>query len=407
MTVIDTPYEDLLKEVLENGSYKEDRTGTGTYSTFGAQLRYDLSESFPLVTTKKVNFHSVLGELLWFLKGSTNNQWLKDRNIKIWNEWADEYGQLGSIYGAQWRNWYHPSEAEISVPIRDVPVKGTSRERSNEVISNYTMGLSMLSKKYPHINPMVLQIWRNNFASYLLSPDWEDVNVFAQELACAPGFSQWYAHPDNYRIFPQYYGTRRLGKETAIFIPESYAKEIEDSPLATLHDDKNGNPAVLRKSIVVDQVANIVDTIANNPDSRRIILNAWNVGELANMALPPCHAFFQFYVKDGKLSGMLTQRSADLFLGVPFNLASYALLIHMTARLTGLEVGELVWTGGDCHIYANHVEQVKTQISRTPKQYPQIKFNNDPKTPLWDYDFEDVEVVGYDPHPFIKGAVAV
>ena len=264
---IPTPYEDLLRDVLENGTKKSDRTGTGTRSVFGRQIRYDLSDSFPLITTKKVHTKSIIGELLWFLNGDSNVGYLQDNGIRIWNEWADDNGDLGPVYGVQWRSWPTPDGGHI------------------------------------------------------------------------------------------------------------------------------------------DQITNVVEDLKNNPDSRRHIVSAWNVSEIDNMALPPCHLLFQFYVADGKLSCQLYQRSADLFLGVPFNIASYSLLTHMVAQQTGLEVGEFVWTGGDCHIYDNHVEQVTEQLSREPRPYPQLELNK--ANTLFDYDFNDFTITGYDPHPPIKGKVAV
>ena len=268
-SAIPTPYEDLLRDVLEHGTHKEDRTGTGTTSVFGRQLRFDLAgDSFPLITTKRVHFKSVALELLWFLRGDSNVRWLQEQGVSIWDEWADADGELGPVYGVQWRSWPTPDGRHI------------------------------------------------------------------------------------------------------------------------------------------DQISNVVEQIRANPDSRRLIVSAWNVGELENMALPPCHAFFQFYVADGKLSCQLYQRSADLFLGVPFNIASYALLTRMVAQQCGLEAGEFVWTGGDCHIYDNHREQVATQLSREPYPYPTLSFARHPESIL-DYRLEDLEVNGYQHHPGIKAPVAV
>lgn len=264
---IPTPYEELLKNVLEHGAQKSDRTGTGTRSLFGHQLRYDLSKSFPLLTTKKVYFHGVIGELLWFLRGESNVSWLQENKIRIWNEWADDNGELGPVYGVQWRSWPTPDGQHI------------------------------------------------------------------------------------------------------------------------------------------DQIQAVMDQLKNNPDSRRILVSAWNVSELDKMALMPCHLLFQLYVADGKLSMQVYQRSADMFLGVPFNIASYAALTHMFAQQTDLEVGELIWTGGDVHIYNNHVEQVKEQLSREPRKYPQLKLKK--AQSIFDYSFEDFEVEGYDPHPAIKAPVSV
>ena len=261
-------YLNLLETILEKGVKKEDRTGTGTKSVFGHQMRFDLSEGFPLVTTKKLHLKSIIYELLWFLDGDTNTKYLTDNGVRIWNEWADENGDLGPVYGAQWRSW-----------------KGA-----------------------------------------------------------------------------------------------------------------NGK--------TVDQITDAINQIKNNPDSRRIIVSAWNVGELDQMALMPCHAFFQFYVADGKLSCQLYQRSADSFLGVPFNIASYALLTMMMAQVTGLEAGDFVHTLGDAHIYSNHMEQVDLQMSRETKKLPTMKINPDVKS-IFDFKFEDFELEGYNPHPHIKGAVAI
>ena len=262
------PYEEFLKHVLDTGVKKEDRTGTGTISVFGGQLRYNLGEYFPLITTKKVHLKSIIYELLWFLKGETNIGYLKENGVSIWDEWADENGDLGPVYGKQWRCW----------------------------------------------------------------------------------------------------------------------------------ESKDGQ--------VIDQIQQALDMIRNTPDSRRILVNAWNVGEISKMALMPCHTMFQFYVANGKLSCQLYQRSADLFLGVPFNIPSYALLTIMMAQVTGLEPGDFVHTFGDAHIYLNHMEQVKKQLSREPKPYPKMKLNPN-VTDLFDFDFEDFTLEGYDPHPGIKAPVAV
>ncbi|SEM09821.1 thymidylate synthase [Chryseobacterium taichungense] len=261
-------YLDLLQHILDNGTDKTDRTGTGTRSVFGYQLRYDLSKGFPLVTTKKVHMKSIIYELLWFLKGDTNIKYLKDNGVSIWDEWADENGDLGPVYGAQWRSW----------------------------------------------------------------------------------------------------------------------------------NGADGN--------VVDQITEVIDQIKKNPDSRRLIVSAWNVAEIPNMALAPCHALFQFYVADGKLSLQLYQRSADVFLGVPFNIASYALLLMMVAQVCELEVGDYVHSFGDVHIYNNHFEQVKKQLSRDPRPLPTMKLNPEIKD-IFNFDFEDFTLENYDPHPGIKAPVAV
>jgi len=261
-------YLDLMRHVHENGTVKTDRTGTGTKSVFGYQSRFDLSKGFPLVTTKKCHLRSIIHELLWFLQGDTNIAYLKENGVRIWDEWADEDGNLGPVYGSQWRSWPTP-------------------------------------------------------------------------------------------------------------------------------DGKH-----------IDQISQIIDQIKNTPDSRRIIVSAWNVADVGNMALPPCHAFFQFYVADGKLSCQLYQRSADIFLGVPFNIASYALLTMMVAQVTGLEAGDFVHTLGDAHLYSNHLEQTELQLSREPFPLPTMKINPDIDS-IFDFSFEDFELVGYEAHPHIKGIVAV
>ena len=265
---IPTPYEDLLREVMETGNAKSDRTGTGTRSLFGKQIRFDLSEGFPLITTKRVHTRSIILELLWFLRGDTNVRWLQEHGVTIWDEWADENGDLGPVYGAQWRSWPTPEGG------------------------------------------------------------------------------------------------------------------------------------------VIDQISDVIEQIRTNPDSRRLIVSAWNPADIPKMALAPCHALFQFEVHDGKLSCQLYQRSADLFLGVPFNIASYALLTHMIAQQTDLEVGDFIWTGGDCHIYDNHHEQVTRQLSREPFPSPTLRIARRPES-IFDYELEDFEILDYQHHKGIKAPVAV
>ena len=262
------PYLDLLSHVLENGVEKRDRTGTGTKSVFGYQMRFNLEDGFPLLTTKKLHIKSIIYELLWFLKGDTNIKYLNDNGIRIWNEWADENGNLGRIYGYQWRFW----------------------------------------------------------------------------------------------------------------------------------TDSSGNK--------IDQISRVIESIKNNPDSRRHIVSAWNVGDLDKMNLPPCHIMFQFYVSNGRLSCQLYQRSADIFIGVPFNIASYALLLLMIAKVTNLKPGDFVHTFGDAHIYTNHIEQVKLQLTRQPRDLPVITLNPDVSS-IFDFKFEDFTLCGYNPHPHIKGEISV
>ncbi|MEH7521709.1 thymidylate synthase [Bacillus sp. JJ1503] len=264
----DKQYLELAQHILDHGVEKTDRTGTGTLSVFGWQSRYDLSKGFPLLTTKKLHWPSIAHELLWFLSGDTNVKYLRENGVRIWNEWTDENGDLGPVYGAQWRSW-------------------------------------------------------------LVEPH-----------------------------------------------------------------------------VMIDQIAQVIEQIRTNSDSRRLIVSAWNVGEIDEMALPPCHLLFQFYVVEGRLSCQLYQRSADAFLGVPFNIASYALLTHMIAHVTGLQVGEFVHTLGDAHIYTNHIEQVKTQLQREPRPLPTLKIKRKVSN-IDDFTFDDFEIIGYDPHPHIAGKVAV
>ncbi|ELY4156637.1 thymidylate synthase [Cronobacter turicensis] len=261
-------YLELMNKVLHEGAQKDDRTGTGTLSIFGHQMRFNLQEGFPLVTTKRCHLRSIIHELLWFLKGDTNVAYLHENNVTIWDEWADENGDLGPVYGKQWRSWTAPDGRHI------------------------------------------------------------------------------------------------------------------------------------------DQLETVINQLKNDPDSRRIIVSAWNVGELDKMALAPCHAFFQFYVANGKLSCQLYQRSCDVFLGLPFNIASYALLVHMMAQQCGLEPGDFVWTGGDTHLYSNHLEQARLQLTREPRPLPKLVIKRKPDS-LFDYRFEDFEIEGYDPHPAIKAPVAI
>jgi thymidylate synthase len=261
-------YQELLNHILTHGVKKEDRTGTGTISVFGRQLRFDLSQGFPLLTTKKLHTRSIFHELLWFISGDTNIRYLKDNGVTIWDEWADENGDLGPVYGSQWRTWKTPD-----------------------------------------------------------------------------------------------------GR-------------------------------------VIDQISSVIEQIRKNPDSRRHLVSAWNVSEVSEMALPPCHYSFQFYVAEGKLSCLFNMRSVDTFLGLPFNIASYALLTHMVAHQCGLEAGDLIWSGGDVHIYANHLEQVQLQLTREPYELPQLSIKRKPET-IFDYKFEDFEIIGYQSHPGIKAPIAI
>jgi len=298
-------YLDLLRHVLEHGKFKADRTGTGTYSVFGAQTRFDLRKDFPVLTTKKLHLRSIIYELLWFLRGDRNVRYLQENKVTIWDEWADENGDLGPVYGKQWRNW----------------VKTQSRPRK--------------------------------------PPD-------------------------------------AAASQASLFDLGESGGENMVTPAGPRVRSKHG----------IDQIATVIEQIKKNPDSRRLIVSAWNVADIDSMALPPCHALFQFYVSEGELSCQLYQRSADIFLGVPFNIASYALLTLMVAQVCGLKPGDFVHTFGDLHLYANHVEQAKLQLSREPRPLPQMKVNPAVKN-IDRFKFEDFELVGYDPHPAIKAPIAV
>jgi thymidylate synthase len=302
-----TQYLDLLRHVLEHGKYKADRTGTGTYSVFGAQTRFDLRRNFPALTTKKLHLRSIIYELLWFLRGETNVRWLQQHGVTIWDEWADkETGELGPIYGKQWRHWVKRSR--LRKPI----------DAEND------------------------------------DPTLFDLNEFIVEPIAAVSTGE--------RVRCGAWG--------------------------------------------IDQIEQVIKQIKNNPDSRRLIVSAWNVADIDSMALPPCHCLFQFYVSEGELSCQLYQRSADVFLGVPFNIASYALLTLMVAQVCDLKPGDFVHSFGDLHLYANHVEQAKLQLSREPRPLPRMKINPAVRN-IHDFKFEDFELVGYDPHPAIKAPIAV
>jgi len=299
-------YLSLLQSLLNNGVKKSDRTGTGTISSFGYQMRFDLKDGFPLVTTKKVHLKSIIYELLWFLRGDTNIAYLKENGVSIWNEWADENGELGPVYGKQWRSWRVPYRAR--------------------------------------------KIELNPIQSLLF----EEVDEEVHGITFSPQLRKWRKNNDNY----------------------------------------------------VDQISQVIRQIKKHPDSRRLIVLAWNPTSIDEMALPPCHALFQFYVAEGKLSCQLYQRSADVFLGVPFNIASYALLTLMIAQVCDLEPGEFIHTFGDVHIYNNHIDQVKLQLSRTPFPLPTMKLNPSVKN-IFDFKFEDFTLENYQSHPAIKAPVAV
>ena len=358
-------YLDLLNRVLTEGTEKSDRTGTGTISVFGHQMRFNLDDGFPCLTTKKLHLKSIIYELLWFLQGDTNVKYLQEHGVRIWNEWADENGDLGHVYGYQWRSW-----------------------------PDYNGGF------IDQISEVVETIKHNPDSRRIIVSAWNVADLNNMNLPPCHAFFQFYVADG--RLSLQLY---QRSADIFLGVPfniASYALLLQ--MMAQVTGLKAGD--FVHTGGFIDQISEVVETIKHNPDSRRIIVSAWNVADLNNMNLPPCHAFFQFYVADGRLSLQLYQRSADIFLGVPFNIASYALLLQMMAQVTGLKAGDFVHTFGDAHIYLNHLEQVKLQLSREPRPLPQMKINPDVKS-IFDFKFEDFELVNYDPHPHIAGAVAV
>ena len=448
MNKINTAYEDALQLVSNDGIRKSDRTGTGTTSIFGHQMRFNLQDGFPLITTKKVFMRGIAEELFWFINGNTNAGWLQKKKVGIWNEWAPASGDLGPVYGASWRALYAPSEHIIQVlkaidhnanfvyPYKDENI--TDENYPERYIKNvygvgflgedrviqertYDLWVSLLSRCY---NVEDSQYAQNGAVGVTVSPIWHSYEYFAMTLSEAPGYHAWVSGED-LQLNKDYLASDVYSPSTTVFISDSRVEGIlpGDQPVVSVNGNKyltleaSGKTSdeveyiaptpgkVWRKRLYIDQVEDVIEQIKNNPDSRRMIVMAWNPPALPDQALPPCHAFFQFYVADGKLSCQLYQRSADMFLGVPFNIASYALLVHMIAQQTDLEVGDFIWTGGDCHIYDNHQEQVKLQLSREAYPFPTLNLKK--KSSIFEYSFEDIEIVDYKSHPGIKGEVAV
>ncbi len=519
MNKINTAYEDLLRQVIADGTLKTDRTGTGTVSLFGPQMRFDLQEGFPLITTKKVHMKSIIYELLWFLQGNSNVAWLQEHGVKIWNEWADSNGNLGPVYGVLWR--YAPAESFNDIiqvkkrtddykdfiysfkelePAIDCDLNteemwavekfGTDKNHKNtsyrvQFKSGYIttisrpnwktlkntqssdrykksiFGVGFLGEKV-EASEKLYNLWRNmmvrcynpNNPSYkfygargvTVSPIWHSFENFVKTIGNVPLYHLWNNTEGQYDLDKDYFGSQVYSPSTTIFLQKQVNARISSDGSAIqvknvkysdwahfqllsglradnaksrlmngkTYKDYSPEDVVILKStenslwrprVYYDQIADVIDQIKVNPDSRRLIVSAWDPAALPFQALPACHAFFQFYVADGKLSCQLYQRSGDLFLGVPFNIASYSLLTHMIAQQTGLEVGEFVWTGGDTHIYSNHMEQVAEQLSREARPFPTLKLKK--RDSIDDYEFEDFEIVGYDPHPAIRAQVAV
>jgi thymidylate synthase len=529
-------YHDLLQHVLDKGVKKEDRTGTGTLSVFGYQMRFDLSEGFPLVTTKKIHVKSVIHELLWFLMGSTNIAYLKENGVRIWDEWADENGELGPVYGKQWRSWetiekvdavkYPYEEPFIQTPFSktvhldyslneyqlvgktiqsqscgEYVVIGEYRVARNDHPSSYSTRLKIqflqtgfqvenvtpqaakggLVKDYYHpiVNGVgcigdpscqhdpdyafLKQTWygmlnrcydkkHEGYQNYggkgiFVDNRWLIYSQFLKDAKRLPGWNLKKTFPDEYSLDKDFSGANCYSHKTCIWASkeeQSINQEAIKPFLATSPEGETilglgvkhlsrkydllpqAVQACLRneqsnhkgwqfiylesdqplKIRIFDQIKWLIAEIVQNPNSRRLIVSSWNVQDLEKMALHPCHSFIQFYVAEGRLSCQLYQRSADIFLGVPFNIASYALLTLMLAQICNLQPGEFIWTGGDTHLYLNHLEQAQLQLSREPKPLPQMKLNPEVKS-VFDFRYEDFTLENYDPHPLIKAPVAV
>lgn len=452
-------YLDYLSHIMKNGEEKTDRTGTGTISVFGYQMRFNLQEGFPLVTTKKCHLRSIIHELLWFLKGDTNIQYLKENKVTIWDEWRQPWTENREIVAVnKIEKQYEPYNGDFSY--------------DKDAILDHFHGL-ILANLWEEIMRNCYDKNAKDYDSYgkrgvSVCKRWHGVMNFIEDVQKLPHWRYKTKDWNNFELSKDYYGANQYAPDTCVWshkkedvpydwikvtkpdceelIIDGYSnssKVISSANLATsgkltnkeLKDwkfekiNQPESPVLYRKKLIddgdlgpvyghqwrswptadgryIDQITKIIEDIKNNPDSRRHIVSAWNVGELDKMALAPCHAFFQFYVANGKLSCQLYQRSADSFLGVPFNIASYALMTYMIAQQCNLEVGDFVWTGGDCHIYSNHFEQVKTQLARKPRPLPKLIIKRKPDSIL-DYKFEDFEIEGYDPHPAIKAPVAI
>jgi thymidylate synthase len=438
-------YQELLQHVLDHGVEKEDRTGTGTLSVFGHQTRYDLSEGFPLLTTKKVHLKSVIHELLWFLSGDTNTEYLTENGVRIWNEWCDSNGNLGPVYGNQFRNFGgkhknrrqpSPKIAEGIAPTYLGVANGKGKEGSifkktwEGMISRCYNKNDIGYHDYGGKGVYVCDEWLyfpnfeqdvKNLANYKLKEQDPkkyvlDKDTIGDGFCYSPKSCQWVTQQENgLAKSNKLYTVEKDGKIYQFNNPSTFCKEqgISNknfSDLWTL-DRPCTRYGFRLVSVVdgdqgVDQISQLVESLKTNPNSRRHIVSAWNPGELDQMALPPCHAFFQFYVADGKLSCQLYQRSADIFLGVPFNIASYSLLTLMLAQVCGYDPGEFIHTLGDAHLYKNHLDQAKLQLSRECRTLPTMKLNPE-VTDVLQFKYEDFTLEGYDPHPHIKAEVAV
>jgi thymidylate synthase len=450
-------YHELLRHLLDHGVRQDaERTGTGTLAALGYQMRFDLQQGFPLVTTKKIHWKSVVHELLWFIRGDTNNRLLEEQGVTIWREWARPDGSLGPIYGKQWRRW---EQVEMVAPRRFEPPAvqlksglvagvGHGTERRNESDWNrhlYSVWNEMLHRCY--------DTTRQHYSEYggqgvFVAERWHDFNNFLSDAPRLPNALLKRAYPDEYELDKDYYATNQYGPETCLWLTRKeqnintrraqvveaqgpYTKPFwtmdvaglcrdygldESSVYKCLRGEKEQHKGWKFRSVTVegcvprlrifDQLKTVIAQLRHEPASRRIVLSAWNVGEVEHMALPPCHCFVQFHTLGGRLSCHLYQRSGDAFLGVPFNIASYSLLTLMVAQVCGLQPGEFIHTIGDAHLYVNHIEQARLQLTREPLSLPTVRLNPEVRS-VFDFKFEDIELVNYQHHPPIKAAVAV
>lgn len=487
------PYLQLLRHVLENGAEKGDRTGTGTISVFGYQYQHDLADGFPLLTTKRVHFKSVAQELLWFLRGETNVSSLKANGVTIWDEWADANGDLGNIYGAQWRRWeapdhnkviamaprtktgsrepYQASERQLRGGYDVDTVDRTDPLAGQEITSNRWQTFEILGRmrddshrhapylvRFVNTGSLVAahptsirartvrdpygitidgvaclgrpasegwpwlsearKLWldiigrcyfprHKRYAQYgavgvTVAQEWKCFETFLHTLSMVPFFEKWKADPRAYQLDKDYFGAEEYGPLSCMFLSKRDRVALQDCIART--DAPEG--MLLRPRMVIDQVAEAVHQLRTTPNSRRILVSGWNAADVGDMALPPCHTVYQWGVSQGRLNGFLYQRSADCLLGVPFNLASLALFTHMLAQVAGLEPGVLTHSIADAHIYANHLEQVRLQLTREPMALPRLRLNPDVRE-IDDFRYEDVEILDYQSHSAIKAPVAV